>query len=239
MLRRWREVRHVSLFAVSLCAIVWLIPVADVMDGAKPALPGPAVYIGVGDGGGHAAGVYLSSDLVVTAAHVIGDGKAALTVETETGTSVRAEVLSISREYDLALVLVPGLKAREARLNCAVMTPVGTPVTAIGHHGRFRFIHTRGTIAGTLLPPSALNADDAKRLIPINMTILPGMSGGPLVSDDGRVVGIVNAVLVDGPVVPTFTGIGFAVPASAVCEMLKQTPNSASATRKSDRASVL
>lgn len=239
MFRRWREVRHVSLFAVGLCGLVWLVPAVDVMvDSEKPALPGPVVYIAVGDGG-HAAGVYLSSDLVVTAAHVVGDGKPALTVETEAGTSVRADVLLISREFDLALLSVSGLKAREARLNCAVTTPVGTPVTAVGHHGKFRFIHTRGTIAGTLLPPSALNADDAKRLIPVSMTILPGMSGGPLVTDDGRVVGIVDAVPVDGPVVPAFTGLGFAVPASAVCEMLEQMRNSASATSKSDVAGVL
>lgn len=239
MFRRWREVRHVSLFAVGICGLVWLVPAVDVMvDSGKPALPGPAVYIAVGDGG-HAAGVYLSGGLVVTAAHVVGDGKTSLTVETETGTSLRADVLSISREFDLALLSVQGLKAREARLNCAVTTPVGTPVTAVGHHGKFRFIHTRGTIAGTLLPPSALNADDAKRLIPVSMTILPSMSGGPLVTDDGRVVGIVDAVLVDGPVVPAFTGLGFAVPASAVCEMLEQMRNSASATSKSDIAGVL
>lgn len=229
MFWRRRDVRHVSLFAVGIWALVWLIPAVDVMmDGAKPALPGPAVYIGIGDGG-HGAGVHLSGDLVVTAAHVVGDGKTALTVETETGTSARANVLSISHEFDLAILSVPGLKARNARFNCAATVPVGTPVTAIGHHAKFRFIHTRGTIAGALLPPSALGADGAKRLIPVNMTILPGMSGGPLVTDDGRVVGIVDAVLVDGPVVPAFTGLGFAVPASAVCEMLERIPNGPSA----------
>ena len=58
-------------------------------------------------------------------------------------------------------------------------------------------------------------------VVPVDMTILPGMSGGGVFSLNGEVVGITVGVLAYPTLAgATLTGVGFAVPSIVVCGLL-------------------
>jgi serine protease Do len=78
----------------------------------------------------------------------------------------------------------------------AIGFPFGDPIT-----------FTRGNISG-LHRKIPIDGYERRGLIETDVAINPGNSGGPLVTQDGRVVGLVDAKNIDA------AGIGYAVPAT-------------------------
>lgn len=151
--------------------------------------------------------------LIVTNAHSVL-GQDDLTITLPDGTKVAAELLSRHTEHDLALlaprgeVSVPGLVLASAPLE------TGQWVIAVGNPfglGIFASVGIIGALPGILEPSSSL-AD----LIQTDAAINPGNSGGPLLNLDGEVVGVVSAAITAG------RGIGFAVPASRLRQLLAE-----------------
>jgi S1-C subfamily serine protease len=178
----------------------------------RPLIPSAVVYINLGDDGlAHGSGFYIGRGLVVTAAHVAAASET-ISVVNEDGIGVDAIVLWISENYDLALLKVSDLRAGIAKLACDYVPKAGDKIEAVGHPVDLKFIHTWGRVAGPVIPHPPKLA-----LLPIDGTFLPGMSGGPLFGSDGRVVGIVDAVLTFGTAP---SGVGLAIPVSALCEMM-------------------
>jgi len=128
---------------------------------------------------------------VVTAAHVI-KGSSYLEVVTPTGTHP-ATVLSVDEANDIALLKVEQMfddhiqvgRSSEVRLGQSVST-IGFPNIGIqGHSPKV----TQGMISGEN------GVQNDIRMWQISVPIQPGNSGGPLLDEHGRLVGVVVASL--------------------------------------------
>ena len=179
----------------------------------------PTVKIMVGEG--HGSGVYIGGNgLILTAAHVVvnsPDGK--IRVKTEGGNILSGQILWMSKERDVALVQVNGtfgLKA--AALSCD--TPqIGDAIQARGNPLSVEFFSAWGHIAGTMRQMGPWLEG-----VPTDLTILPGMSGGPIFHTDGRVIGIaVGAMLAPAGMAMSITGATLIVPGSTICPLLGRT----------------
>ena len=176
----------------------------------------PMVKIIVADG--HGSGFHIGNGYVVTAAHVVGGQTKVDVLDSEHITS-KADVLWVSAASDVALLKMQGDHLpNAAKLSCR--TPAfGEAVQARGNPLNLDFVSTWGRIAG-----GALSFGPWRSLVPMNIAIVPGQSGGPLYDANGYVVGMNVGVMV----VPTgfsgsLVGIGYAVPGSAICEVMART----------------
>jgi len=156
--------------------------------------------------------VIVDSGVILTNLHVVA-GARRLSVTFHDGTESDADLVSIHPENDLAVI-----KARQipddlpaATLGSAGRLRPGDEVVAVG----FPFGIGPSVSAGVV---SGLNREFhspqgnrvLSRLIQFDAAANPGSSGGPLVTMQGDVVGIVTAIL-NPTESGTFVGIGFAV----------------------------
>jgi S1-C subfamily serine protease len=157
--------------------------------------------------------VVVDSGIILTNLHVVA-GASKINVRFDDGTESEASVVSIQPENDLAVLqartLPDDLQAATMR-STGDLAP-GDEIIAVG----FPFAIGPSVSAGVV---SGLRRDymspQGKRvltnLIQFDAAANPGNSGGPLVTMDGEVVGIVTAIL-NPSEQRTFIGIGFAVP---------------------------
>ena len=157
--------------------------------------------------------VIVDSGIILTNLHVVA-GAGRIKVRFDDGTDSEASLVSIQPEHDLAVLqaktLPDDLQAATMR-STGDLAP-GDEVVAVG----FPFAIGPSVSAGVI---SGLRRDymtpQGKRvltnLIQFDAAANPGNSGGPLVTMDGEVVGIVTAILNPGDQ-GTFIGIAFAVP---------------------------
>lgn len=174
---------------------------------ADSGLPGSVVKIM--PEGGHGSGVHIGKGYILTAAHVVADVKS-VKIKTDTGGTGEADVLWANRDHDIAL-LHTSTKLQLSRIACRPLAS-GAVTRAIGNPGNQEFISTWGRVSGR-----AINTP-WKGAIVADITIVPGMSGGGLFDEAGRLVGILVGTMARGfgAIVP----VGYVVPASAFCGML-------------------
>ncbi|HEY8425700.1 MAG TPA: trypsin-like peptidase domain-containing protein [Limnochordales bacterium] len=169
--------------------------------------PWPSRREGIG------SGVIVSPEgLVVTNHHVVA-GAQRLFATLRDGRTLPASVLGQDPAHDLALLRLPAQALPAAELGDSESLRVGQLVIAIGNPLGLEATVTTGVVSAkgrTLATPTGLMAN----LIQTDASINPGNSGGPLVDASGRVVGINTAVILGAQ------GIGFAVPVSAVRDLL-------------------
>jgi S1-C subfamily serine protease len=176
----------------------------------------PTVKILVGKG--HGSGVYIGSNLILTAAHVVAgadDGK--ITVKTESGNILDGEVLWSSKARDVSLIRVSGVFGLSPAVLSCTTPKIGDAIHARGNPLSVEFFSSWGRVAGDKreMGPWLVG-------VPTDMTILPGMSGGPVFGSDGRVVGLAVGVLMApaGFSGMSFTGATLIVPGSTICPLL-------------------
>lgn len=165
---------------------------------------------------GSGSGVYIADNTVLTAAHVVRDAKT-VTVKTQDGLEVEGVVRVYDIKKDIATVyLKDKLPVVQAVIDCR--TPIiGEYVEAIGNPYDIEFMHTWGRI-GTKL--HKLSDDKWDEVVIVDITFGPGMSGGPVYSDNkfasSKVVGIIVGAASTIP-------LGIIVPASTVCKVIGAT----------------
>jgi len=148
----------------------------------------------------YGAGVAVDrSGFVLTNLHVV-DGAKAITVTPFGADPVAAEVLDTDRELDLALLHLPSPLSKAAVIGRSDALGVGDEVMAVGSPRKMYFSVSRGMVS---FPNRFL---DGVEYIQTDLPINVGNSGGPLVDDEGNVVGIVSFILRDSQ------GISFALP---------------------------
>jgi putative serine protease PepD len=161
------------------------------------------VTISAGEKGG--SGFFIGdTGLVLTNAHVV-EGATKIIVRTRSKETFLAAVQKLSVSDDLALLRVSGVQVSGLSLAATDTLDVGTDVIAIGSPLGLEGTVTRGIV-------SALRRLDNIPLVQIDAAISPGNSGGPLITEDGRVVGV-NTLKVTGK---SAESIGFAIAAGHV-----------------------
>ena len=172
---------------------------------------GPSV-VEVKTGFGQGSGVIIEPQgLIITNNHVV-QGQTRVEVVNASGESMSAEVIRTNEFQDLAVLRPAGDVGPGIQLvDDAVGPPeIGAPVFAIGSPFGFQNTVTAGVV-------SAFRTDDGRPLIQFDAPVNPGNSGGGLFNLEGRLVGIPTSI--QSPI-PGNVGLGFAVPASRVRQML-------------------
>ena len=160
------------------------------------------------------SGVHIGNGLILSAAHVAREGSE-ITVETSDGASREATVVWASAKYDISVIQTSSDGLAASPLSCAP-PQLGQPVIAHGSPMDIGQLVTYGAIVG-----EAREVQEWGSVVPVDMTILPGMSGGALLSLQGEVVGISVGILAYPTLAgATVTGVGFAVPSIVVCNLL-------------------
>ena len=169
---------------------------------------GEEVERGVGSGV-----VIVDKGIILTNLHVVSSAKR-VTVVFSNGLESDATVIGVQPENDLAVLQAKTLPddLPAATLRSTKDLVPGDQVVAVGFPFGIGPSVTSGVISGL---KREYRSPEGKRLltnlIQFDAAANPGSSGGPLVTADGEVVGIVTAILnpTDQHV---FIGIGFAVP---------------------------
>ena len=166
---------------------------------------------------GQGSGVVIGDDgTIVTNAHVVR-GATKVRVALVDGRAFDAEVIGLDSATDLALLgLEDGADVVPAELRVEPKAQVGEWVLAVGNPLGLGHAVTAGIVSGRGREASIATYED---FIQTDAAINPGNSGGPLVDLDGRVVGINTAV---ADTRRGSQGIGFAIPAYMVADVVQQ-----------------
>lgn len=163
------------------------------------------------------SGFVISPQHVLTNAHVVAgvtDGPTVLTIE---GQSLAARVVLYDPNRDVAVLYVPGLTARP--LQFAGPATQGTSAVAAGYPLNRGLTMVPATIAQSETADGANiygGLGVARQIYPMRAVIKPGNSGGPLLSKNGRVYGVVFAA-------STYNhDLGYALTASEVASDAQQ-----------------
>lgn len=178
---------------------------------------GYRLQVGVGMG----AGVVLHSDgFVATAAHVV-DGSEGVWVDFQDGTTEPADIVTLSRTEDVALLKVWSMPkgVAVATLGNSDAVKPGQSVFAIGAPLGLGHSLTAGVVSSVrhgphqgLMPGNVIQTDAA---------LNTGNSGGALFNAKGEVVGIASYIASTSG---GSQGLGFAVPSNVVRERLFEHP---------------
>ena len=157
--------------------------------------------------------VIVDTGVILTNLHVV-HGSKAIKVVFHDGLESDAVVIGMQPEQDLAVLQAKTIPddLMAATLRSTQGLRPGEPVVAVGFPFGIGPSVSTGVISG--LGREYQNADGKRiltNLIQFDAAVNPGNSGGPLITPDGEVIGIVTGLLN-----PTehrvFIGIGFAVP---------------------------
>ena len=131
-------------------------------------------------------GFFVATDELITNAHVVCDTSDSLTVRLHDGRKLKGTVTASDEILDIALVNVPEANAVPVQKGDAGSVVRGETVYAFGNPMGNDFTLTRGIVSH---PARFL---EGYLFIQTDASVNPGNSGGPLLNEQGRVVGIVS-----------------------------------------------
>ncbi len=175
---------------------------------------------------GRASGFVIDPDgTVVTNNHVVKDADK-VSVTLNDGTELPAKVLGRDPRTDLAVIKVEaGHKLPALTLGDSDQVRPGQWVVAVGNPFGLGGTVTAGIVSAL---GRDIGAGPYDAFLQVDAAINQGNSGGPLFTQDGKVVGVNTAILS-----PTggSVGIGFAIPSSLVKDVVGQLRTAGQVTR--------
>src|SRR5262249_18889153 len=167
-------------------------------------------------------GLILTNDHVVQGASAISVRPGGTSSATRTATLVGEEA-----NTDLALIRVDpsGLGLRPLKLVSSSAIQVGDPVYAIGNPYGLNETLTRGIVSALGREISAPDGTKISGAIQTDAALNPGNSGGPLLNEQGEVIGVNSQIASDAASgagsQPGSTGVGFAISSNTVARAIK------------------
>ena len=165
--------------------------------------------------------IVTSEGYIVTNQHVSGDKNSTCYVTLEDGRNYEATVVWADSDIDLSVVKINAKNLEFLKLGDSENIKIAQKVYAIGNPIGYEFQRTvtSGIISG-LERTIKIEENDKnyymENLIQTDATINLGNSGGPLINENGEVIGI-NSVKIT-----TAEGIGFAIPINNVKPIIKK-----------------
>jgi len=195
-------------YAAILPSVVRVIGLMDEADTGESNAEQRALERSLGSGV-----VIVDNGTILTNLHVVWGSKRVVVVFAN-GHRSDAQLVGAQPENDLAVLKASSLPddLEAATMRSTGDLQPGDKVIAVGHPFGIGPSVSSGVVSG--LRRSFRSPDGEKilgNLIQFDAAANPGNSGGPLVTMDGHVVGIVTAIL-NPSETRTFIGIGFAVP---------------------------
>jgi serine protease DegQ len=175
--------------------------------------------VSVVTGGGQGSGVVYDADgWIITNHHVVA-GAQDVEVVFADGNAADATVKASTDRFDIAVLDVEQKNLPEAEF-APSLPLVGTLALAIGNPVGFENSVTQGIVSGLHRDiPAGGSTPALVDLIQTDAAISPGNSGGALVDDEGKIVGINVAYL---PPQEGAVALGFAIPAPVATEVAQQ-----------------
>ena len=156
------------------------------------------------DGVATGSGFAVAARRLVTNRHVV-EGAEELQLDTWDGRSVSVAVHRVAYLHDLALIETLEPLPRVARLAADDPEPEA-PVTAVGFPRGGPLAQTRGRVVDLV---AGARLGEHGKVLRVSAAVTHGNSGGPLLDQAGRVIGVVYAG-------ETRTGYGLAIPVSTL-----------------------
>lgn len=164
---------------------------------------------------GHGSGVHVGDGYVLTAAHVAGNNKS-VKLQLDDKSVITADVMWANEAKDVALLrFKDNGRVAASHLSCRVAVP-GTRIEARGNPLSMENLSFEGRING-----APFNISHFENVLPADLTVLGGMSGGGVFDENGEVIGIsvAHAVTPLG-MYPSWTRVGLIVPGKTICELM-------------------
>jgi S1-C subfamily serine protease len=164
--------------------------------------------------------VYDREGHVVTNQHVV-DGAESLRVQLSDGSTYSAELVGVDPSTDLAVIRVdaPATKLEPLTLADSAAVEVGDAVVALGSPFGLEGTITAGIVSALHRQMTAPNRFTINDSIQTDAAINHGNSGGPLLDDQARVVGVNAQIESDSG---GNVGVGFAIPSNTVRSIVSQ-----------------
>lgn len=165
--------------------------------------------------------IYDDQGHIVTNAHVV-DGSNRVFIELADGRSLEGRVIGVDRSTDIAVVRAEGAEGIVPIRRASGAAPrKGQMVFAFGSPFGFKFSMSRGIISGLgRSPQAAVEFGGSTNFIQTDAAVNPGNSGGPLVDNKGRLIGMNVAIATgrdtEGTTEGQSAGISFAIPLATI-----------------------
>ena len=158
------------------------------------------------------SGFIISNDgYVITNAHVVNNafnGNAIIHIIFKNGEKYEVDLVNYDKDSDIALLKIKENQIQFPFLVWGSTPEVGEKTIAIGSPMSLSFSATFGNVSALerFLP----NAPAFVSFIQTDAAVNPGNSGGPLLNEDGEVIGI-NTIIMTGGQSQGSIGLGFAI----------------------------
>src|SRR5918999_2306310 len=148
---------------------------------------GPSV-VGIGRRWALGSGVVVAPSRIVTNAHNVRGSE--VTVSLPGGESTTGRVLGVEVDADVAVLEVDAEGLVPIRWDEGTGLPIGTPVFALANPGGRGLRVTFGFVSGTERSFRGPRGRQIRGSLEHTAPLLPGSSGGPVVDEQGRFVGL-------------------------------------------------